>query len=214
MKRRFWGVVAAISIIAVAFGVAVIGLAAAQDYRLNRGDSFVERIPALLGGETEATDEAVVKTEEEPKWERKNFKKEKEEVELKRRFDHQPQLSPFFERRKDEDWLEPFGDFPFERFSFDRADWIDELVEDGVMSEEEADKFKSWFGALPDSLDKGIPDFSGDKDFEFDTEDGRFRFRWSWDDSREHDFRDRDDRDWEWKKDRGDKNGVWFFNPT
>ncbi len=214
MKRRLWGVVATIAIIAIAFGFAVIGLAAAQDYRLNRGDSFVERIPALLEGETVATEVTVIQTDEDTKREDKYLKKDREEVELKRRFDQRPQLSPFFERRKDEDWLEPFGDFPFEKFSFDRADWIDELVEDGVMSREEAEKFKSWFGSLPDSLDKGMPDFSGDQDFEFDSEDGRFRFRWSWDDSREHDFRDGEDREWEWKKDRDAKNGIWYFNPT
>lgn len=202
MKRRFWGVVATISIITVAFGVAVIGLAAVQDFRLNPGDSFVERIPALLAGETETTEEQVISTGNQSVTQEKEFKREKEEVELKRRFDRMPKLSPYLERRDNDEWLQPFGEFPFERFRFDSSEWIDDLVEDGVMSREDADRFKSWFGSLPDSLDKGIPDFSGDKDFEFDTEDGRFRFRWSWDDSRQHDFKDWDDRDWGRKKDR------------
>ncbi len=208
MRQRLLGVLATVSIIVVAFAFVVIGLAAAQDYRLNRGDSFVERIPALLGGEGESVRVTVIQSSEEPVEELENVDRrkaeiEKELVELKRRFDSFPDFPRFAERREREERFEPFEDFSFDRFEFNRTDWIDGLVERGVMSRKDADEFKAWFEDLPDSLGEEFPEFAGERDFEFDTDDGRFRFRWRWDSS---------DDDWFFEShpeyDKDDKNGV------
>ena len=88
-------------------------------------------------------------------------------------------------------------------------EWIDELVERGIMTEEDADEFRSWFEGLPKDFDGWGPDFYGDRDFEFDSDDGRFRFRWRWDGSDDDPWGDYEDED----KDRyglGRNKGISF----
>ena len=92
-------------------------------------------------------------------------------------------VRPFAERREFERRFDSFDDLPFGRFEFegsDHADWLDELVEQGVMSREEADILESWFEDLPGAFGEGLRGFPGERDFEFDSDDGRFRFRGQW----------------------------------
>ncbi len=221
MKTRFVGVVAAVAAIVVVFAVVVLTIAAIQDYQENKGQSFVERAASIvgIGTLTENEEPSLYKIEvAEPdanSSERDEFFRRSEDTEEwlddlfdggwlggEEHFDFEDRIErlpglPRFER---------FEELPFGRFDFEGpqgTDWIDQLVERGIMTEEDADQFRSWFEGLPNDFDEWAPDFSGDRDFEFDSDDGRFRFRWRWDSS---------DDDWffesnpEYEKDA--KNGV------
>ena len=83
----------------------------------------------------------------------------------------------------------------------DLTDWIDRLVEQGVMNQEDTDAIKELLeDGFPSSLEGIMPGFSdGERKFEFDSDDGRFRFRghWKWngwedDDSSEDDDAEND----------------------
>ena len=227
MKTRFMGVVVALAAIVVLFAAVVFTIAAIQDYRENKGHSFIERVASIVGLETlveeavqvkvEATDEDVAESEKRSSDPPEAFRY------LYRSEDAEEWLDDLFDRewldREDsfrfEDRIERLPDLrrfddvegsPFARFDLEGAwgsDWIDELVERGWMTEEDADRFKSWFDDLPKELDERIPGLSGDRDFEFDSDDGRFRFRWRWNGS---------DDDWFFEShpehDKDAKNGV------
>ncbi len=216
MKKRVWGVLATVSIIAVAFAGTIVGVAAIQDYRENKGDSFVERVPSLIGMEKETVPSAVAKTTKETDEESAAELKDRrlEPPEVSRSDDsHSFDESPFSERRDFDEGLERFDDFPFERFEFgslDRTEWLDELVERGFMTQEDAEELKSWFNNLPESFGEGMPDFPSQRNFEFDRDDGRFRFRghWRWSDSE-----DDDSSDGEPRGNHDPNNGISFSNP-
>ena len=216
MKTRFFGVVVAFAAIVVVFAAVVLTIAAIEDYEENKGQSFIERAASIVGFGT-------LTENEEPSL----YKIEVTEPDAKS-FDR-PESFRFFGRSENiEEWLDDLleggkggslggeeyfefedrieDELPFGRFDFEgpwRADWIDELVERGWMTEEDADEFRSWFDDLPAEFEERIPNFSGDRDFEFDSDDGRFRFRWRWDSS---------DDDWFFENrpeyDKGRKNGV------
>ncbi len=219
MKTRFFGVVAASAAIVVVFAAVVLTIAAIEDYQENKGQSFIERAASIVGIGT--LTEEVVKVKVEMEYE--------DVDEVEKRSSDPPEIFRFFGRSEDsEEWLDDLFDggkggwlggeeyfefedrieeeFPFGRFDFEgpwRADWIDELVERGWMTEEDADEFRSWFDDLTSEFEERGPNFSGDRDFEFDSDDGRFRFRWRWDSS---------DDDWFFENrpeyDKGPKNGV------
>jgi hypothetical protein len=63
--------------------------------------------------------------------------------------------------------------------------WFGELVEEGLLSEEGLERFEFWFKDLADSFERGTP---GGRDFEFESDDGRFRFRWHWNRSDDDEF--------------------------
>lgn len=196
MKTRFVGVVAAFAAIVVVFAVVVLTIAAIQDYQENNGQSFIERAASIVGMGTLVNEDAQVKVDvDEPE------KRSSDPSDIFRFFGHSEDteewLDDLFERRRldledsfmFEDRVErgtPFEGFlrlPSDRWEFEgplQTEWIDRLVERGLMTEEDADEFKSWFDDLPKEFDERIPGFSGDRDFEFDSDDGRFRFRWRW----------------------------------
>ena len=221
MKTRFVGVVAAFAAIVVVFAAVVLTIAAIEDYEENKGQSFIERAASIVG--IGSLTEEVVEVNDEDVYELEK------RYEVEKRSSDAPEIFRFFGRTEDsEEWLddlfedgkggwlggEEYFEFedrieeelPFGRFDFEgrwRADWIDELVERGIMTREDADEFKSWLEDLPAEFEERAPNFSDDRDFEFDSDDGRFRFRWRWDGS---------DDDWFFENrpeyDKGCKNGV------
>ncbi len=219
MKNRFFGVVIALFAITVAFAGIVLTIAAIQDYQENKGLSFIERAASIVGMGLLVEEDAQVKVDiDEPE------KRSSDPPDVFRFFgqheDREEWLDDLFERRRldredsfrFEDRVErvtPFEGFlrlPSDRWEFEgplQTKWIDQLVERGFMTEEDADEFKSWFNNLPNEFDERIPDFSGDREFEFDSDDGRFRFRWRL---------DKPDDDWFFETnpehDQDDKNGV------
>lgn len=95
----------------------------------------------------------------------------------------EPDVRPFVERREFERRFDSSDDLPFGWFGFEgrsEADWLDELVEQGVMTREDADRLESWFEDLPDAFGEGLRGFPDGREFEFDSDDGRFRFRGQW----------------------------------
>lgn len=223
MKTRFVGVVSAFAAIVVVFATVVFAIAAMEDYQENKGRSFIERAGSIVGIGTlrevddvgqvkiEATDSA--SSADAPDILRFFLESEGAENLLDDLFDLEGMNRDYeyrFEDRIDRlpslRRIEGEKRLPFDGFDFEgpwRGDWIDDLVELGLMTEEDADEFRSWFDDLPNEFDKRGPHFSGDRDFEFDGDDGRFRFRWRWDSSGD---------DWFFenrpKYDKGRKNGV------
>ncbi|MXZ03684.1 MAG: hypothetical protein F4Y88_08485, partial [Chloroflexi bacterium] len=175
MKTRFVGVVAAFAAIVVVFAAVVLTIAAIEDYQENRGQSFIERAATIVG--IGSLTEEVVEVKVEVEYE--------DVDEVEKRSSDPPEIFRFFGRSEDsEEWLydlfdggkggwlggEEYFEFedrieeelPFRRFDFEgrwRADWIDELVERGWMTEEDADEFRSWFDDLPAEFDKRVPNF-------------------------------------------------------
>ena len=221
MGARFIGVVTAFAAIVVVFATVVLTIAAIQDYQENKGGSFIERAASIVGVGTLAEEVVEVRVDvDEP------VKRSSDPPDIFRFFgrseDSEEWLDDLFDREgMDRDYEYRFEDrversTPFEgylRLPSDRWEcegswrsdweWIDELVERGIMTEEDADEFRSWFEGLPKDFDGWGPDFSGDRDFEFDSDDGRFRFRWRWDGSDDDWFFERDP-----EYDKGRKNGV------
>ena len=226
MKTRFVGVVAAVAAIVVVFAVVVLTIAAIQDYQENKGQSFVERAASIVGIGTLTEDVAQVRvvvddedvveleksssdapdmfrffgrSEDDEEWLEDLLEREWPDREYEYRFEDRVERSTPFEG---------FLRLPSDRWEFegpwrDEWEWIDQLVERGIMTEDDADQFRSWFEGLPKDFDEWGPDYSGDRDFEFDSDDGRFRFRWRWDSS---------DDDWFFESnpeyDKDAKNGV------
>ncbi len=203
MKTRFVGVVAAFAAIVVVFAVVVLTIAAIQDYQENKGQSFIERAAGIVGIGTLTEDVAQVRVEVDDEDVGDPENRSSGPPDIFRFFgrseDNEGWLDDLFEReRLDRDYeyrfedrverstpFEGFLKLPSDRWEFEgpwRAEWewIDQLVERGIMTEDDADQFRSWFEGLPNEFDDRIPDFSGDRDFEFDSDDGRFRFRWRW----------------------------------
>ena len=97
--------------------------------------------------------------------------------------DSEPDGRPFVERREFEKRFDSSDDLPFGWFGFEgrsESEWLDQLVEQGVMSREDADRLESWFEDLPGAFGEGFRGFPGGREFEFDSDDGRFRFRGQW----------------------------------
>ena len=95
----------------------------------------------------------------------------------------EPDGRPFVERREFERRFDSSDDSPFGWFGFEgrsEAEWLDQLVEQGVISQEDADRIESWIDDLPDAFGEGFRGFPGGREFEFDSDDGRFRFRGQW----------------------------------
>ncbi len=224
MKTRVIGVTTAIAAIAIVFIAIVFTIAAIQDYQENKGQSFIERAASIIGigTLTEPEEATQVKIEiadddladpDAPDILRFFLESEGTEKRLDDLFDrerldrdYEYRFEDRIERLPDLTPFEGFDELPFDRFEFEgpwRSEWIDQLVERGFMTEEDADEFRSWFEDLPKGLDEWAPDFSEDRDFEFDSDDGRFRFRWRWDSS---------DDDWFFEKDpdydKNPKNGA------
>ena len=219
MKTRVIGVTTAIAAIAIVFIAIVFTIAAIQDYQENKGQSFIERAASIvgIGSLTETNEPTKVKIEiseedteryakpSEPTdtlrpfrkydanegWSDRFFKRDGEERDYKYKFEDRFDKSPP---------EAPFDGWRFEGFI--PPDWLDDLVERGIMTEEDADELKSWFDDLPQEFDEKLPGFLDDREFGFDSDDGRFRFRWRWDSS----------DDWFFEKDpdydKNPKNGA------
>ena len=227
MRTRFIGVVTAFAAVVFVFASVVFAIAAIQDYQENKGQSFIERVASIVGLGTLAEEVAQVKVEATDEDVAESEKRSSDPPETFRFFRRSEDAEEWLDDLLDREWLyrddtyrfedriermpdrRPFKgaeELPFGRFDFEgpwRSDWIDELVERGWMTEEDADEFKSWFNDLPNEFDERVPGFSEDRDFEFDSDDGRFRFRWRWDSS---------DDDWFFEShpeyDKDAKNGV------
>ncbi len=188
MKTRFVGVVAAFASIVVVFATVVLTIAAIEDYEENKGQSFIERAASIVGIGSLTEEVARVKVEID----------DEDVYELEKRPSDPPDIFRFFGRSEDgEEWLDDLFDregldrdheYRFEdsllpgwEFSgFVPPDWLSDLVERGVMTQEEVDQLRSWLDALPDSFGDDIPRFSDDRSFEFESDDGRFRFKGRW----------------------------------
>ncbi len=79
---------------------------------------------------------------------------------------------------------ESFGEMPFGGYRpgivpGDYSEWLDGLVEKGLMTQEDADELEALLDGFKDSFEEGMP---GQHSFDFDSDDGRFRFRghWGW----------------------------------
>ncbi len=219
MKSRFLGVVTALAAITIVFTAIALTIAAIQDYDANRGKSFIERAASIvgIGSLTETNEPTKVKMEISEDSER--YSKPSDPGEKYRFFGRsegkEGWSDKFFERDGEKrDYRYKFEDrfdktppeAPFDGWRFEGfipPDWIDELVERGVMTEEDADELKSLFDDLPEEFDERLPGFLDDRDFEFGSDDGRYRFRWRWDSS---------DDDWFFEKDpdydKSPKNGI------
>lgn len=212
MKTRVIGVTTAIAAIAIVFIAIVFTIAAIQDYQENKGQSFIERAASIIGigTLTEPEEAAQVKIEiVDDDDAAKPDTKPADAPDILRFFLESEGTEEWPDDLLDGGWLGPDSSFRFEdrverltpferffgipsdRFEFEdprRAEWIDQLVERGFMTEEDADEFRSWFEDLPKGLDEWAPDFPEDREFEFDSDDGRFRFRWRWDGSGDDQF--------------------------
>ncbi len=220
MKSRFIGVVTALAAITIVFTAIVLTIAAIQDYDANRGKSFIERAASIVGiGSLKETNEPTIVKIEISEEDSERFAKPSESTDKLRPFrrhDANEGWSDRFFKRDGENrdykykFEDRFGKLPekepldgwrFEGFIL--PDWLDDLVERGVITEEDADELKSLFDDFPEEFDERLPGFLDDRDFEFDSDDGRFRFRWRWDSS---------DEDWFFEKDpdydKSPKNGI------
>ncbi len=210
MRSRTIGVVTALAAITLVFAAIVLAIAAIEDYQENRGQSFIERAASIIGVGTlteheqfaqvkiEVTDDENVAESggwsSEPPEPFRFFRRSDNNEEWlddlfdKKRFDREDlfDFKDRVERVPDFPRFEQFEEFPYGKFELEipwQSDWVDNLIEKGWMTEEDADEFRSWFDDLPNEFDDRLPDFSGDRDFEFNSDDGRFRFRWRWDSS-------------------------------
>ena len=225
MKTRVIGVVTTLAAITVVLAGIVFTIAAIQDYQANRGESFIERAASIVGIGTlkqpeqdaqvkiETTNDDDVaepdskssdspeifrffgRTEDNEEWLDDLFDREwldrEESFRFEDRIERMPDL-PRFER---------FEELPFDSFEFERprrTDWLGDLVERGVMTQDELNQLKSWIDNLPDSFDGVMPRFLDERNFEFESDDGHFRFRGRWrmdepdnDSSEEHEDEDR-----------------------
>ncbi len=90
------------------------------------------------------------------------------------------------------------GEFHHNFGEGDIFDWLDDLVEDGVMSQEDADAIRGILeDGFPSSIEGIMPGLHDDeRKFEFDSDDGHFRFRgrWKWDGWEDDDSSDSDDK--------------------
>ena len=196
MKTRVIGVVTTLAAITVTFIGIVLTIAAIQDYQENKGESFIERAASIVGFGTLTEEVAQVKVDAADEDVDESEKRSSDPSEIFRFFgqseDNEEWFDDFFERR----WLErddPYRfedriersppDSPFNGWEFAGfvpPDWLDDLVERGVMTQKEVDQLKSWLENLPDSFSEEMPTFPGNRSFEFDSDDGRFRFRGEW----------------------------------
>ena len=199
MKIRVIGVLTTLVAITVAFIGIVFAIAAVQDYQENKGQSFIERAASIVGIGTFTQPEEVAKakieaTNDHDVAEPDSNSSEAPEIFrfFRRSEDTEEWLDDLFDRewldREDafrfEDWIERLPDdssFRGWEFSgFVPPDWLGDLVERGVMTQDQADQLKSWIDNLPDSFGDAMPRFADERDFEFESDDGRFRFRGRW----------------------------------
>ena len=194
MKTRFVGVVAAFTAIVVVFATVVLTIAAIEDYQENKGQSFIERAASIVGIGTLTEEVARVKVEVDDE----DVYELEKRYEVEKRSSDAPDIFRFFGRSEDgEEWLDDLLDregldrdyeYRFEdsllpgwEFSgFVPPDWLGDLVERGVMTQEEVDQLRSWLDDLPDSFGDAMPRFSDERNFEFESDDGRFRFKGRW----------------------------------
>ena len=196
MKTRFVGVVAAFAAIVVVFAVVVLTIAAIQDYQENKGQSFIERAASIVGIGTLTEDVAQVTVEVDDEDVGDPEKRSSGPPDIFRFFgrseDNEEWLDDLFERRQeDREYSFKFEDrmerlpadslLPGWEFSgFVPPDWLEDLVKSGVMTQEDVDQLRSWLDDLPDSFGDGMPRFSDERNFEFESDDGRFRFKGRW----------------------------------
>ncbi len=166
MKPRVIGVATALAAITIVFTAIVLTIAAIQDYQENKGESFIERAASIVGFGTLTEDAAEVKVE----------MAEEDVAEPDKRSSDPPDIFRFFGRS--EDGEESFDGWEFQGFV--PPDLLDDLVERGVMTQDEADQIQSWLENLPDSVSETMPKFLGNRSFEFHSDDGSFRFRGEW----------------------------------
>ena len=166
MKPRVIGVATALAAITIVFTATVLTIATIQDYQENKGESFIERAASIVGFGTLTEDFAEVKVE----------MADEDVAEPEKRSSDPPDIFRFFGRS--EDGEESFDGWEFQGFV--PPDLLDDLVERGVMTQDEADQIQSWLENLPDSVSETMPKFLGYRSFEFDSDDGSFRFRGEW----------------------------------
>ena len=201
MKPRAIGVLTALAAIVVVFATVVFTIATIQDYQQNKGQSSIERAASIVGFGTLTEDAAEVKVE----------MADEDVAEPEKRSSDPPDIFRFFGRS--EDGEESFDGWEFQGFV--PPDLLDDLVERGVMTQDEADQIQSWLENLPDSVSETMPKFLGNRSFEFDSEDGRFRFRGEWnfgepeDDSTDEHKDDNDDDDDD-RYELGPNKGISF----
>ena len=264
-KKRLLGVMAVLSVGAVAFAGTVVAVAAAQDDDESGRRSFVDRVASILGIESETVQDAFDQASEEIATEKreeyvdalveKDAVTQEEATELREWWSETPDAVPFrgshefgggyysfgdksfgkfgfgSEDHDISDWLDAlvekemmtqeeadelqawlsaapdvspfmekedsdrtrhfsfgrrsFGQLPFGGFEpgvspGDPSEWLDSLVENGLMTQEEADELRAWLDNLPDSFEEGMPGLPSQRSFEFDSDDGKFRFRGHW----------------------------------
>ena len=166
MNPRVIGVATALAAITIVFTAIVLTIAAIQDYQENKGESFIERAASIVGFGTLTEDVAEVKVE----------MADEDVAEPEKRSSDPRDVFRFFGRS--EDGEESFDGWEFQGFV--PPDLLDDLVERGVMTQDEADQIQSWLENLPDSVSETMPKFLGNRSFEFDSDDGSFRFRGEW----------------------------------
>ena len=195
MKPRAIGVLTALAAIVVVFATVVFTIATIQDYQQNKGESFIERAASIVGFGTLTEDAAEVKVE----------MADEDVAEPEKRSSDPPDIFRFFGRS--EDGEESFDGWEFQGFV--PPDLLDDLVERGVMTQDEADQIQSWLENLPDSVSETMPKFLGNRSFEFHSDDGSFRFRGEWnfgepeDDSTDEHKDDKDDDRYELGRNKG-----------
>ena len=217
MNPRVIGVATALAAITIVFTAIVLTIAAIQDYQENKGESFIERAASIVGFGSLTEDVAEVKVEMADEDVAEPEKRSSDPRDVFRFFGRsegsEESFDDLFERRwrdrddsyRFEDRIERLpADSPFAGWEFQGfvpPDWLNDLVERGVMKPEEVDQLKEWLNNLPDSFGDGKPRYSDKRSFEFDSEDGRFRFRGEWnfgepeDDSTDEHKDDNDDDD-------------------
>ena len=93
------------------------------------------------------------------------------------------ELEEWFEQME-ESWDKRGSHFESESwFEFDgdgASEWLDRMVEKGILDDADVDELESWLEELEDDWDGGWRAIPGERRFEFDTDDGRFRFRGEW----------------------------------
>ena len=198
MKPRVIGVATALAAITIVFTAIVLTIATIQDYQANKGESFIERAANIVGFGTLTEDVAEVKVE----------MADEDVAEPKKRSSDPPDIFRFFGRS--EDGEESFDGWEFQGFV--PPDLLDDLVERGVMTQDEADQIQSWLENLPDSVSETMPKFLGNRSFEFHSDDGSFRFRGEWnfgepEDDSTHEHKDDKDDD---RYELGPNKGISF----